>query len=74
MEGVDAYMDAHQDTFDEATRKVLTQRLADKRERYNVKGNAWQKCLSEAYPRLPGLVGPVASGLSGDRPICRASL
>ncbi len=42
MGNVDSYMDAHKDTFDSATRKVLNKRLADKSARYAVKGNAWQ--------------------------------
>jgi spermidine/putrescine-binding protein len=42
MGGVNEYMDANPQDFDEATRKTLADRLARKNERYAVKGNAWQ--------------------------------
>ena len=42
MVGVDAYMDAHPDLFDADTRTILQKRLANKSDRYAVKGNAWQ--------------------------------
>ena len=42
MVGVDAYMDAHPDQFDADTRTILQKRLANKSDRYAVKGNAWQ--------------------------------
>ncbi len=39
MEGVDGYINSH---FDSEARLVIKKRLADKRARYAIKGNAWQ--------------------------------
>lgn len=42
MTGVAAYMDAHPEDYDAATREALGKRLESKNARYAVKGNAWQ--------------------------------
>ncbi|MGI9520271.1 MAG: ABC transporter substrate-binding protein [Hyphomicrobiaceae bacterium] len=42
MTGVNEYIDANPDAFDEATRQLVKQRLANKQARYAVKGNSWQ--------------------------------
>jgi hypothetical protein len=42
MSGVDEYVAANPDDFDEAARNVITQRLANKQARYAIKGNSWQ--------------------------------
>ncbi len=42
MSGVDEYVAANPDDFDEAARNLITQRLANKQARYAIKGNSWQ--------------------------------
>jgi spermidine/putrescine-binding protein len=42
MSGVNEYVAANPDDFDEAARNVITQRLANKQARYAIKGNSWQ--------------------------------
>ena len=42
MTGVAAYMDAHPNDYDAATREALGKRLESKNARYAIKGNAWQ--------------------------------
>ena len=42
MEGVGAYLDAHPDDFDAASRERLKDILARKNQRYAITGNAWQ--------------------------------
>ena len=42
MSGVNEYVAAHPDDFDEAARNTIAQRLANKQARYEIKGNSWQ--------------------------------
>ena len=42
MQGVNEYVDAHPDDFDDATKAVIAQRLANKQARLAVAGNSWQ--------------------------------
>ncbi|MDH3741862.1 MAG: ABC transporter substrate-binding protein [Hyphomicrobiales bacterium] len=42
MQGVNEYVAANPNDFDEAARKTITERLANKQARYAVKGNSWQ--------------------------------
>ena len=42
MTGVNEYVAAHPDDFDEAARNLIAQRLANKQARYAIKGNSWQ--------------------------------
>ena len=42
MSGVNEYVAAHPDDFDEAARNTITRRLANKQARYEIKGNSWQ--------------------------------
>lgn len=42
MQGVNEYLDANPNDFDEATRNLVKQRLANKQARYAIKGNSWQ--------------------------------
>ncbi len=42
MSGVNEYVAAHPDDFDEAARNAITERLANKQARYEIKGNSWQ--------------------------------
>ena len=42
MVGVNEYVEANPDDFDEAARKTIADRLASKQARYAVKGNSWQ--------------------------------
>ena len=42
MQGVNEYVDAHPDDFDDATKAVIAGRLERKQARIAVKGNAWQ--------------------------------
>lgn len=42
MQGVNEYVAAHPDDFDDATKAVIAGRLANKQARLAVKGNSWQ--------------------------------
>ena len=42
MSGVNEYVAANPDAFDEAARNTITRRLANKQARYAIKGNSWQ--------------------------------
>jgi spermidine/putrescine-binding protein len=42
MQGVNEYVEAHPEDFDEATKAAIAERLANKAARNAVKGNAWQ--------------------------------
>lgn len=42
MQGVDEYVAANPDDFDDATRAAIQDRLTNKAARYAVKGNSWQ--------------------------------
>ena len=42
MQGVNEYVDANPDDFDDATKAVIAQRLANKEARMAVPGNSWQ--------------------------------
>ncbi len=42
MSGVNEYVAANPDDFDEAARNTITQRLANKQARYEIRGNSWQ--------------------------------
>ena len=42
MSGVNEYLDANTKDFDDAARKLIKQRLANKQARYAIKGNSWQ--------------------------------
>ncbi len=42
MLGVNEYLDANPNDFNEATRNLVKQRLANKQARYAIKGNSWQ--------------------------------
>ena len=42
MQGVNEYVEAHPDDFDDATKATIASRLANKEARLAVKGNSWQ--------------------------------
>ena len=42
MQGVNEYVEAHPDDFDDATKAVIASRLANKQARLAVAGNSWQ--------------------------------
>ncbi|MEO1491344.1 MAG: extracellular solute-binding protein [Pseudomonadota bacterium] len=42
MQGVNEYVDAHPDDFDDAAKAVIAERLKRKQARIDVSGNAWQ--------------------------------
>ncbi len=42
MQGVNEYVEAHPDDFDDATKAVIAERLSNKQSRLAVSGNAWQ--------------------------------
>jgi putative spermidine/putrescine transport system substrate-binding protein len=42
MTGVNEYVAANPKDFDDATKKLIAQRLANKQARYAIKGNSWQ--------------------------------
>ena len=42
MQGVNEYVDAHPDDFDDAAKATIAARLANKQARIAVKGNSWQ--------------------------------
>ena len=42
MQGVNEYVEANPNDFDETAKKTIADRLANKQARYAVKGNSWQ--------------------------------